>query len=285
MTLMLRTIVLAAMAVAPFMSATLFQPAEAQEARRGITNVTGDVYRFQNNFHFALVVETETGVVVVDPINADASEWLKANLGEVTDKPITHLIYSHSDRDHASGGQVFAGDALVIAQANAPAAIEGVRPDIRFTDAMSLEIGGKTFELTWLGPGHGIDLIAVVVRPENVAFITDAASPKRLPFRDLPGANVDHWTDQVRKIETLDFEIFAPAHGNVGVKADATDARIYMETLRERVLAGLKSGKSAVELAATVMMEEYKDWGSYDAFREPNVRGMARFLTESGQAK
>ena len=280
---MLRGSLLAAIAVVPLVSATLFHPAEAQEARRGITKIAGDVYRFQNNFHFALVVETETGVVVVDPINADASQWLKANLGDITDNPVTHLIYSHSDLDHASGGQVFAGDALVIAQANAPQTIDGVTPDIRFTDAMSLEIGGKTFELTWLGPGHGVDLIAVVVRPENVAFITDAASPKRLPFRDLPRANVDDWTDQVRKIETLDFEIFAPAHGNVGVKADATEARIYMETLRERVLAGLKSGRSADQLAGTVMMEEYKDWGSYDTFREPNVRGMARFLMESGQ--
>lgn len=80
--------------------------------------------------------------------------------------------------------------------------------------------------MTWLGEGHGKDLIAVVVRPENVAFITDAVSPKRLPFRDMPRSNIDGWIDQVRKVETLDFEIFAPAHGNIGVKADATDARI-----------------------------------------------------------
>ena len=30
----------------------------AQEATREIQNVAGDVYRFQNNFHFALVVPT-----------------------------------------------------------------------------------------------------------------------------------------------------------------------------------------------------------------------------------
>ena len=42
----------------------------AQDATRAIENVTGDVYRFQNNFHYALVVPTSEGTVVVDPINA-----------------------------------------------------------------------------------------------------------------------------------------------------------------------------------------------------------------------
>lgn len=256
----------------------------AQEAKRSIKKVAGDTYRFQNNFHFSFVVVTNDGVVVVDPINAEAAGWLKENLSTITDKPVTHLIYSHSHRDHASGGKVYVdAGAKVIAHANAPAEIDGVTPDERFDDKKTLLIGSKTFELTWLGEGHGKDLIAVVVRPENVAFITDAASPKRLPFRDMPRSNIDDWIDQVKVIEGLDFEIFAPAHGNIGKKEDAADVRIYMETLREQVLDGLKSGKSVDELVASIKLEEYKDWLAYDRFRDPNIRGMARFLTESGQ--
>ena len=258
--------------------------ATAQAQTRAITKVAGDVYRFQNNFHYALVVVTSEGVVVVDPINSSAAGWLKANLKQITDKPITHLIYSHSHADHASGGSAL-GAKTVIAQDNAPPEIDGVKPTVRFKDQKTLKVGGKTFELTWLGEGHGKDLIAVVVRPENVGFITDAAAPKRLPYRDFPGSHIDGWIDQVRKIETLDFEIFAPAHGNVGVKADATDVRIYLEKLRARVLEGLKAGKSVDELAGSVTMAEYKDWLRYDAWRELNVRGMARFLIDSGQAK
>lgn len=256
--------------------------APAQSQTRNITKVAGDVYRFQNNSHFALVVVTDDGVVVVDPINADAATWLRSNLNRITNKPITHLIYSHSHGDHASGGAAL-GAKTVIAHANAPEAIDGVTPDIRFEDAKTLEIGGKTFVLTWLGEGHAKDLIAVTVRPENVAFITDAASPKRLPYRDMPRSNIDGWIDQVRKIETLDFEIFAPAHGAVGVKADATDVRVYMETLRQRVLDGLKAGKSVDDLAAGITMDEYRDWQQYADWRELNVRGTAKFLQDTGQ--
>lgn len=256
----------------------------AQSPKRGITKVAGDVYRFQNNFHFALVVVTGEGVVIVDPINAEASTWLKSNLKQITDKPITHLIYSHSHGDHASGGKAL-GAKTVIAQANAPDTIDGVKPDIRFTDSKQLKVGGKTIELTWLGEGHGTDLIAVVVRPENVGFITDAVAPKRLPYRDMPNSNIDGWINQIRKIESINFDVLAPAHGSVGVKADATDGRVYMEKLRTQVLEGLKDGKSVDDLAASVTMEEYKDWSQYAAWRELNVRGMARFLKESGQAK
>ena len=258
--------------------------ASAQDIKRSITKVSGDVYRFQNNFHFSLVTVTSAGVVVVDPIHAEAATWLKANLSQITDKPITHLIYSHSHGDHASGGTVLQkGGALVIAQENAPDAIDGVAPDIRFSEEMDIRVGGKTFELTWLGEGHGQDLIAVVVRPENVAFITDAAAPKRLPYRDFPRSDIDGWISQIETIESLDFDIMAPAHGNVGTKLDATDARVYMLQLRDQVLRGLRAGKTTDELAVSVTMDAYKDWGSYANWRELNVRGMAKYLMETDQ--
>ena len=258
--------------------------ASAQDIKRSITKVSGDVYRFQNNFHFSLVTVTSAGVVVVDPIHAEAATWLKANLSQITDKPITHLIYSHSHGDHASGGTVLQkGGALVIAQENAPDAIDGVAPDIRFSEEMDIRVGGKTFELTWLGEGHGQDLIAVVVRPENVAFITDAAAPKRLPYRDFPRSDIDGWISQIETIESLDFDIMAPAHGNVGTKLDATDARVYMLQLRDQVLRGVRAGKTTDELAVSVTMDAYKDWGSYANWRELNVRGMAKYLIETGQ--
>lgn len=273
----------AALAVVMALSASA---AMAQGAKRAIVQVRGDVYRFQNNFHYSLVTVTDAGVVVVDPINAEAATWLKANLSQITDKPITHLIYSHSHGDHASGGNVYAdAGALVIAQENAPDAIDGVKPDIRFSGEMSLTIGGKTFEMTYLGPGHGDDLIAVVVRPENVAFITDAAAPNRLPYRDFPRSDIDGWINQIAAVEALDFDIFAPAHGAIGVKLDATAARVYMLELKDRVQRALRAGKTIDEVATEVTMSEYKTWGSYENWRELNVRGMAKYLQETGQAE
>ncbi|MEP3637965.1 MAG: MBL fold metallo-hydrolase [Paracoccaceae bacterium] len=254
----------------------------AQDIPRAIQKVAGDVYRFQNNRHYALVTVTDAGVVVVDPINADAATWLKDNLSEITDKPITHLIYSHSHGDHASGGAAL-GAETVVAHENSPPQIDGVAPTVRIGDTHEMEVGGKTFEMTYLGKGHGEDLIAVVVRPENVGFITDVAAPKRLPFRTMPSSSVDAWIEQVRKVDTLDFEIFAPAHGNVGVRSDVGDVITYMETLRSEVLAGLKEGKSIRDLQASVTLDAYSDWLGYDLMRPQNVLGMAEYLISANK--
>ena len=258
--------------------------ASAQDVKRSITQVEGDVYRFQNQFHYSLVTVTNDGVVVVDPINAEAAGWLKENLSQITDQPITHLIYSHSHGDHASGGAAL-GATTIIAQENAPASIDGVEPTMRVGAEETIEVGGKTFELTFLGTGHGEDMLAVIVRPENVGFITDVASPKRLPFKTMSSSSVDAWIEQVKKVDTLDFEIFAPAHGNVGVKADTQDVITYMETLRAEVLAGLKEGKSVEQLQASIALEEYKDWGNFDEHRPLNIQGMAEYLIKANKVK
>ena len=254
----------------------------AQDFKREITPVTDDVYRFQNKFHMNMFVITGAGVVVTDPINAEAATWLRAEIAKLTGQPITHLIYSHSHGDHASGGAAYGKLTNIIAQQNAPPAIDGVKPTIRFSDQMSFTQGDKTFELTYLGPGHGNDLMAIVVRPDNVAFVVDAVSSKRLFYRDFPGANIDQWTDQVRKVDSLEFEVMIGGHGPVGVKSDVADGIAYLEELRAEVLQGLNDGKSVDELKQSVKMDEYKNWAAYDQWRELNVQGMARHLQESG---
>lgn len=255
--------------------------AAAQEATRAFENVKGDVYRFQNDFHYSLVVATTEGTVVVDPINTEAATWLKANLSQITDQPVTHLIYSHSHGDHASGGAAL-GAANIIAHEAAPETIDGVAPTERFADTKVLEIGGKTLELTYLGPGHGQDMIAVVVRPENVGFIVDVAAPDRLPYQDFAGANVDDYIAQIAKVETLDFEILAPGHGRIGTPEEVTENRVYVEELRAGVLAGLKEGKSVEQITAELTLDDYKDWQQYAEWRPMNIAGVADHLTKNG---
>ncbi|MEP5762571.1 MAG: MBL fold metallo-hydrolase [Litoreibacter sp.] len=259
--------------------------AQAQDATRALTKVAGDVYRWQNNNHYGLVVFTDSGVVVADPINADASTWLEAAITEISDKPVTHLVYSHSHADHASGGEVFADTAEVIAHKNAPDAIVDVVVERRVEDHDSLSVGGKTLEFTYLGKGHGTDLMAMVVRPENVAFIVDAMAPRRLPFRNMPGVNMDDWLNQVRVIDTLDFEILAPGHGDVGGRESVGEVIAYMETLRSEVLDGLKAEKTVETLQAELTLDEYSDWLGYNDWREANIEGAARSLRESDAVK
>lgn len=262
-------------------------PAIAQDVKRSIEQVTDDIYRFQNNFHNAMFVITDDGIVVTDPINAEAVAWLKEELANRFNKPVTHMILSHSHGDHASGGQAWGG-IEVVAHENARKNVEAGKvdtavPTVTFVDTHKFSTGGKDFELTFLGNGHGDDLIATIVRPDNVAFVVDAVSPGRVPFRDFPGADIDGLINQIKAVEGLDFEVMVPGHSRNGNKQDATDARIYVEELRAGVLQALKEGKSDDEIIASDLMSDYSDWGAYGQWRDLNIQGMSRWLRETGK--
>jgi len=258
-------------------------PAAAEDAKRSLEQVEGDVYRFQNDFHFAMVVATDEGIVVTDPINAEAVAWLKDELAGRFEQPVTHMIYSHHHADHASGGQAW-GDIEVIAHENLTkhveiGAVDTAKPTTTFADSHSFELGGKTFEMTYLGEGHGDDLIATVVRPENVAFVVDVVSPKRLPWKDFPRTDVDGMIEQIKVVESLDFDILLPGHSVVGTKEDATNTRLYIEHLMTEVQAALDAGKTEADILASDITDDYKDWLSYDQMRDLNIQGMVRWLS------
>ena len=62
------------------LGAALAAPAAAQDVKREITQISGDLYRFQNNFHYSVFLVTGEGIIATDPINAEAAGWLKAEL-------------------------------------------------------------------------------------------------------------------------------------------------------------------------------------------------------------
>jgi len=260
--------------------------AGAQDVKRTLTQVTDDIWRFDNNFHVSIVVDTGDGLVVGDPINAEAVTWLKAELAGRFDQPVTHMIFSHSHGDHASGGQAWGDDVTVVAHekfADGMAAgnVVTAAPDVTFTDTHSFTVGEKTFNLKWLGAGgHGEDMIAWTVEPDRVAFAVDVVNPRRLPFRHIPSATVEGFIGQVAAVEAMEFDILVPGHSSNGTKEDVTAGRVYMEELRAAVQAELDAGTAHEEIIASLKMPDYAGWGQYDAWLGQNVEGMIRMLTQ-----
>ena len=94
-------------------------PAAAQQAPpRGIVNVTGQLYRAQNNNHYTVFLVTPEGIIMSDPINRDFARWLKAEMATRFKVPVRYVLYTHRDWDHASGGVVFADTAEFVGHRN-----------------------------------------------------------------------------------------------------------------------------------------------------------------------
>jgi glyoxylase-like metal-dependent hydrolase (beta-lactamase superfamily II) len=104
--------------------------AEPEGPIRSIVNITGELYQARNNGHFTVFLVTPEGIILGDTINRDFSTWLKAELAERFDVPVSFVLYSHHHWDHNSGGEVFADTATFIGHENMPAALEVSTEDI-----------------------------------------------------------------------------------------------------------------------------------------------------------
>ena len=253
---------------------------QQQQAQREITQVAGDLYRFQNNFHVSVFLVTPEGVIVTDPMDAEAAAWLREQIGERFDQPIRYAIYSHDHADHIAGGEVFKeAGAIVIAHENAKRTIIGEQrptavPDITFSDKMTIELGGKTVELIYPGRSHSDNLIVMRFPEERAVFTVDFVSVKRLPYQDLADAYFPDWIEAIKQVEALEFDTLIPGHGPVGTKADATEHRQYLEDLHAAVLEAARAGQSLEEMKAGITLDKYQDWGQYEDWRTMNIEGM-----------
>ena len=251
----------------------------AQEAKRSITNISGDLYRFQNNFHYSVFLVTSEGIIVTDPINAEAAKWLKSELTKRFDKTVKYLIYSHDHVDHIAGGEVFAGTAIVVAHENTKADIIGeqrptVRPNLTFSDRMTIELGGQTVELTYVGRSHSDNMIVMRFPAERVLFAVDFIPIKTLAWKTLTDAYIPDWMEAIKRVEVMDFDTLVPGHGSIGIKADAAAFRDYMEALYSAVLKKARDGKTLQQMQQSIRLDEYKEWFHYEDFLPLNIEGM-----------
>lgn len=255
--------------------------AAQSEPVRKIERISGGLYRFQNDFHYSVFLVTGDGIIATDPINADAAKWLSNELSKRFNQPVKYLIYSHDHPDHIAGGEVFADTAVVVAHDNTKAAIIGekrpaVVPNVTFSDRMTIELGGQTVELRYVGRGHSDNLIVINFPAQRALFAVDFVSVNRLPFRDLGDAYFPDWMEGLKIVEGMDFDVLVPGHGPMGNKQDVRNHRAYLDDLYEIVLKEARGGKSLEEMQQSIKLPKYGDWGQYKEWLPLNIEGMSR---------
>lgn len=253
--------------------------ASAQAPIREITQIAGEVYRFRNNNHYSIFAVTPAGIIATDPINAEAAQWLKAELQRRFARPVKYVIYSHDHADHIAGGEVFADTAIVVAHENAKAAIIGEQrptavPQATFSDRMSIELGGTVVELSYVGRNHSDNSIVMRFPRERVLFAVDFIPVESVAFRDFPDAYIEDWIESLKRVESLDFDILAPGHGPLGRKDHVRMYREYMEDLRGEVLKYAREGKSLEEMKQLIKLPKYAKWTAYEQWFPLNIEGM-----------
>ena len=144
-----------------------------------IAKLADDVYLFRHQFHQAIFIMTPKGVIVTDPISADAAAWLKAEIKKLTDQPVRYVVYSHHHSDHITGGSVFADEATFVSHSAArPPIVDAADPStpvpsLTFTDRMFIDLGDKHVELIYTGKNHSDNSLVVLLPQHKLLFAVD----------------------------------------------------------------------------------------------------------------
>lgn len=256
---------------------------QAQAPVREITQIVGEIYRFRNNNHYAIFAVTPAGIIATDPINAEAAQWLKAELHKRFSQPIKYLIYSHDHADHIAGGEVFADTATVVAHDHVKATIINEKrptatPQVTFSERLTIELGGTVVELAYVGRNHSDNSIVMRFPKERLLFAVDFIPVQAVAFRDFPDAYIEDWIESLKRVEQLEFDLLAPGHGPLGKKDHVRLFRGYLEDLRGEVVQYARAGKSLEDMKQLIKMEKYAKWGGYEQMLPLNIEGMYRHV-------
>ncbi len=244
----------------------------------------------------AFAVLTEEGWVVIDALSTpELSKEFVDNLMRVRKAPIKYAIITHYHPDHWYGAKTYKElGAKIVAHkrlmelyqsGEAQLALENAKqrfgdlfksvalapPDILVEDRYTLKVGGKTFEVIYMGPAHTDNDLVVYMLSEKVLFTGDLVLYNRIPFMGDRGASSKGLVEALHKIKKMDAKVILGGH-NEPMDMSAVDFTLaYVQFLRENIKKAKEQGKSIDEIREVLKDSPYRKYVMYDAFHNANV--------------
>lgn len=157
------------------------------------------LFMITDNAYQSMFMVYEKGVVVIDAPPSYAAHIPQA-IAEVTDKPVTHLVYSHSHLDHIGGAKGLARNPIIIAQEETKRLLIRANdpnrpvPTVAFRNRYTLKAGSQILELSYHGNAHEPGNIFIEAPAQKTLMVVDvitrggcpgAGSPSRRTSPDI----------------------------------------------------------------------------------------------------
>ena len=225
------------------------------------------------------------GVTVVDAKNPGWGRPILDKIKELTPKPVTLLINTHTHGDHVSGNVEFPATVDIVVQENTKTNMEKMQifkdnagkglPKRTFKDQMTVGSGKDRVDLHYFGRGH-TNGDAWIVFPElRVVHAGDIFSGKNLPLLDYNnGGTGVEIGDSLAKAHAgiKDVDSIITGHSTVMTWADLAEYAQFNKDFLSDVQAAKKAGKTADETAASWKpADKYKGYTIADARLKTNV--------------
>jgi glyoxylase-like metal-dependent hydrolase (beta-lactamase superfamily II) len=253
------------------------------------------------------ILITTNGVVVVDTKNPGWGQPIINKIKELTPKPITTIINTHTHGDHVSGNVEFPAAVDVVVQENTAANMKRMAPVTglapagaapapnifeqnggkglakrTFKDRMTIGSGNDRIELYYFGRGHTNGDAWVVFPALRTVHAGDIFSGKNLPLLDANngGTGVEIGTSLGKAADGIkDVDAIITGHSTVMTPADLREYAQFNNDFLADVRAGLNAGKSVDEIAAGWKInDKYKNYTIAEPRLKTNVQVIANEL-------
>ena len=254
---------------------------------------TDNVYIFRYNRHQAMFVVTPEGVIATDPIGLGrpAAQAYIEEIRKITPAPIKYVIYSHPHFDHVAGGQPFKDlGATFVAHRNAKDRIAALNfPDVVVPDEVvdgmrTINLGGTTLELIYLGKNHSNGNLVMRLPKERIIFTVDWTPLQSLPFRGMADTYLPDIEDGLKQVIAMDWDRLIPGHPGpdgrqTGTKDDARTALGYLQDLSAAVKKAADEHKCLNDAVRDIKLPKYEKFGNYDAYLPMNIERYCDFYS------
>jgi cyclase len=245
--------------------------AQDEDVTIAVTDVGSGIYMLTGQGgNIGLSVGSDTTFMIDDQF-APLTEKILAAVASVTDIPVKFVVNTHYHADHTGGNEnLGTAGALIVAHDNVRARMstagtgpitgasrkvqpEGSWPAITFSDTASFHMNGEEIHVRHVEAGHTDGDSIIEFRGANVIHMGDNFFSGRFPYIDVDaGGSIEGMiaiADLVLSLADDETKII-PGHGALSSKADLVTYKSMLGTLRDRVNAGVASGKDLDTLLA-----------------------------------
>jgi cyclase len=194
----------------------------------------------------------EKEVVAIDAeMTADQAKKMIDEIKKITPKPLTKVILTHSDADHAYGLAGFPQGVEIICSDGAKKematdqTLKAYSPAKTFAEKMDLSVPPDRIQMLHFGPAHTSGDAVVFFPARKLAFVGDLVFIGMDPLiHRQKGGNSSGLIKTLGALLALDVDRYIPGHGEIVTKGDIEKLMKSLEEKQDKVKALVQQGKS-----------------------------------------
>lgn len=259
-----------------------------------VEKVRDNLYMLKGGGGNTAVYVGGNGVVVVDAKNPGWGQPILDKIKELTNKPVTTLINTHTHGDHVSGNVEFPATVDIVVQENTKTNMEKMDifkqhngrglPKKTFTDKMTLGSGNDRIDLYYFGRGHTNGDAWVVFPQLRAMHSGDIFASKNLPLIDTAnGGSIVDVGDSLQKAHDGIKNVDTIIGGHNPTTMTFQDLQMYADFNKDFVKWAQdekKAGKTAEQAAAEYKVPEKYASAGYTGNVNPLFGGLKAMIQQ-----